>query len=165
MLGNLSTGFEWTITARVDDAGGRRRRRASARCAPCRARPSAIIHFAASVVVPEAVAGRYYCNNTVNSQTLIEAPSAATSCISSSPRPRPFMASPIGSLSRADAAASPYGSSKLMVERDAARAHGISTWPAPIRGCVPSNRRWSCLITVRSRKKPLMAANGAVPLT
>jgi UDP-glucose 4-epimerase len=93
----------------------------------------AIIHFAASVVVPESVADplRYYLNNTVKSRALIEV--AIKSGI------RQFIFSSTAAVYgmtgdkpvTEDAALrpiSPYGSSKLMTEMmlgDAGRAHGL----------------------------------------
>ncbi len=93
----------------------------------------AILHFAASVVVPESVADplRYYRNNTVNSRSLIEAAVrggvehfifSSTAAVYGEPSKIPVAE---------DAPArpmSPYGSSKLMAEimlRDAAQAHGF----------------------------------------
>ncbi|OPY97888.1 UDP-glucose 4-epimerase GalE [Bradyrhizobium sacchari] len=94
----------------------------------------AIMHFAASTVVPESVAKpvAYYKNNTVNSLALLDAAIAggvrhfvfsstaavygnpATELVSEDVAPRPM---------------SPYGTSKLMTEmmlRDAASASGLS---------------------------------------
>lgn len=94
----------------------------------------AIMHFAASTVVPESVAKpvAYYRNNTVNSLALLDAAIAggvrhfvfsstaavygnpATELVSEDVAPRPM---------------SPYGTSKLMTEmmlRDAASASGLS---------------------------------------
>ncbi len=133
VLDNLSTGFDWAIPpgvpAVVGDVGDARL--LDALMAEHRVR--AILHFAASVVVPESVADplRYYRNNTVNSRSLIEAAVrggvehfifSSTAAVYGEPSkipvaedapPRPM---------------SPYGSSKLMAEimlRDAAQAHGF----------------------------------------
>jgi UDP-glucose 4-epimerase len=92
-----------------------------------------IIHFAASIVVPDSVADplRYYKNNTVNSRALIECAVAAgvprfifssTAAVYGNPAHVP--------VTEDDALMpmSPYGSSKLMTEimlRDAS-AYGLS---------------------------------------
>jgi hypothetical protein len=94
---------------------------------------SAIIHFAASIVVPNSMSDplRYYRNNTVNSIALIECAVrsgvrhlifSSTAAVYGNPVKVP--------ISEDDAAAptSPYGSSKLMTEimlRDAGSAHGL----------------------------------------
>src|SRR5213592_727290 len=75
VIDDFSSGFEWAIPSGVpvfvEDIGDQRR------VAPLIAKYgiSEIIHFAASVVVPESVADplRYYRNNTANSRSLIEA--------------------------------------------------------------------------------------------
>jgi UDP-glucose 4-epimerase len=133
VLDNLSTGFDWALPsgapAVVGDVGD----------APlldtliAEHGVSAIIHFAASVVVPESVADplRYYRNNTVNSRSLIEAAVrggvehfifSSTAAVYGEPDQVPIAEdAPTRPMS-------PYGSSKLMVEimlRDAARAHGF----------------------------------------
>jgi UDP-glucose 4-epimerase len=93
----------------------------------------AIIHFAASIVVPDSVRDPlgYYRNNTANSRTLIETAIksgvrhfifSSTAAVYGNPAQIPVTedASP--------APVSPYGWSKLMTEvmlRDAATAHGL----------------------------------------
>jgi UDP-glucose 4-epimerase len=95
-------------------------------------RVDAIIHFAASVVVPDSVRDPlgYYRNNTVNSHALIESAVkgrvshfifSSTAAVYGNPERAPV---------REDDAlpTSPYGSSKLMTEimlRDAGTAHGL----------------------------------------
>jgi UDP-glucose 4-epimerase len=133
VLDNLSTGFDWAIppgvpavVGDVGDAGV-----LDALIAEHGVR--AILHFAASVVVPESVADplRYYRNNTVNSRSLIEAAVrggvehfafSSTAAVYGEPDRVPIAEdAPTRPMS-------PYGSSKLMVEimlRDAARAHGF----------------------------------------
>src|SRR6202521_6214662 len=75
VLDNLSTGFDWAIPPGVPtivgDVGDARLLDALI----AEHGVSAILHFAASVVVPESVADplRYYRNNTANSRSLIEA--------------------------------------------------------------------------------------------
>lgn len=94
-----------------------------------------VIHFAASVVVPESVAHPldYYLNNTVKTRTLISA------CVNAGVENFVFSSTaavygdsggaPVGE----DAPLrpiSPYGASKMMAERilqDAAAAHGLKT--------------------------------------
>jgi UDP-glucose 4-epimerase len=133
VLDNLSTGFDWaiprglpTVVGDVGDAG-------LLGAIIAEHRVSAVMHFAASIVVPESVTDplRYYRNNTVNSRNLIEAAVrggiehfifSSTAAVYGEPTELPVSE---------DAPArpmSPYGSSKLMVEimlRDAARAHGF----------------------------------------
>ena len=94
----------------------------------------AIIHFAASTVVPDSVREplAYYRNNTVNSRALIECAVnsgvrhfifSSTAAVYGDPA-----AIPIGE-NAPTLPISPYGWSKLMTEiilRDASRAHGLS---------------------------------------
>src|SRR5215471_17014248 len=74
-LDNLATGFDWAVAQGasliIGDVGDQPR--VSALIAEHRI--DAIIHFAASVVVPDSVRDPlgYYRNNTVNSRALIEA--------------------------------------------------------------------------------------------
>src|SRR5919108_6572630 len=75
VLDNLSTGFEWALPKAaplvVGDTGDQER------VAGLIAQHGidAVIHFAASIVVPDSVADPlgYYRNNTANSRALIEA--------------------------------------------------------------------------------------------
>jgi UDP-glucose 4-epimerase len=88
VLDNLATGFDWAIAQGaslvIGDVGDR----------PCAAaliaehRVDAIVHFAASTVVPESVQDPlgYYRNNTVNSHALIETAVKGACAISSSLR-------------------------------------------------------------------------------
>ena len=93
-----------------------------------------IIHFAASIVVPDSVADPlgYYRNNTVNSRALMECAVkggvknfifSSTAAVYGNPDHVPVGEDdPVRPMS-------PYGSSKLMTEimlRDAAAAHGFS---------------------------------------
>jgi UDP-glucose 4-epimerase len=94
----------------------------------------AIIHFAASIVVPDSVVDplAYYRNNTANSRTLMAAAVAggvrkfvfsSTAAVYGEPR-----TTPVAENAPTDPQ-SPYGSSKLMTEvmlRDAGRAHGLN---------------------------------------
>jgi UDP-glucose 4-epimerase len=93
-----------------------------------------IIHFAASIVVPDSVADPlgYYRNNTVNSRALIETAIktgvrrfifSSTAAVYGNPLRTPI------NEDDATVPMSPYGSSKLMTEimlRDAGAAHGLS---------------------------------------
>src|SRR5438105_487635 len=93
----------------------------------------AIIHFAASVVVPDSVRDPlgYYRNNTANSRALIEAAVkggvrhfifSSTAAVYGNPERVPVCEND------ATVPTSPYGSSKLMIEimlRDATHAHGL----------------------------------------
>src|SRR5260370_24462442 len=75
VLDNLSTGFDWAIPAGVRAVAGDVGDARLLDAVIAEHRVCAILHFAASVVVPESVADplRYYRNNTVNSRSLIEA--------------------------------------------------------------------------------------------
>jgi UDP-glucose 4-epimerase len=133
VLDNLATGFDWAVAQGasliIGDVGDQPR--VSALIAEHRI--DAIIHFAASVVVPDSVRDPlgYYRNNTVNSRALIEAAAktgvrdfifSSTAAVYGNPERVPI---------REDdptVPTSPYGSSKLMTEtmlRDAASAHGL----------------------------------------
>src|ERR1051326_1088655 len=74
VLDNLSTGFDWAVpngaTLVVGDTGDQ----ALAARVIGEHRVDAIIHFAASIVVPDSVSDPlgYYRNNTANSRSLIE---------------------------------------------------------------------------------------------
>ena len=133
VLDNLSTGFDWAVgkdvPLTIGDTGdqnlvGRTIREYEI---------ESIIHFAASIVVPESVADPlgYYKNNTANSRALIETAIrhgvrhfifSSTAAVYGNPAQVPIteetLAAPI----------SPYGWSKLMTEimlRDAATAHDL----------------------------------------
>jgi UDP-glucose 4-epimerase len=134
VLDNLSTGFEWAVakgaTLVVGDTGDQ----ALAARIIAEHRVEAIIHFAASIVVPESLADPlgYYRNNTANSRSLIECAVrggvkqfifSSTAAVYGNPDRVP--------VGEDDALKpmSPYGSSKLMTEmmlRDASAAHGLT---------------------------------------
>jgi len=72
VLDNLATGFDWAVASLVfGDCGDQPQ--ASALIAEYEV--DTIVHFAASIVVPDSVRDPlgYYRNNTVNSRALIEA--------------------------------------------------------------------------------------------
>ena len=74
MLDNLSTGFDWAIAEGVPLVMGETGDQALVAKLIKEHGVEAIIHFAASIVVPDSVADPlgYYKNNTVNSRALIE---------------------------------------------------------------------------------------------
>src|SRR5438270_3522668 len=134
VLANLSTGFEWAIAGGVPLIVG------EAGDQPLVAKlikehgVEAIVHFAASIVVPESVADplSYYKNNTVNSRALIECAVqgdvkhfifSSTAAVYGHTEKVPVTEDdPLVPMS-------PYGSSKLMTEimlRDASAAHGLA---------------------------------------
>ena len=134
VLDDLSSGYEWAVAAGVplmvgnsgdQELVGRLLRDEGV---------DAIIHFAASIVVPDSVRDPlgYYRNNTVNTRALIESAVKAgvrnfifssTAAVYGNPTEIPV---------NEDAALqpiSPYGWSKLMSEvmlRDAGRAYGLN---------------------------------------
>jgi UDP-glucose 4-epimerase len=134
VLDNLSTGFDWAVPARAPLVVGESGDQSLAASLIARHGVTAIIHFAASLVVPDSVADPlgYYRNNTVNSRALIETAIksgvrhfifSSTAAVYGNP-PR----IPVGE-DEATVPISPYGSSKLMTEimlRDAGAAHGLS---------------------------------------
>src|SRR5579862_6446480 len=134
VLDNLSTGFDWAVAKGVPLVVGETGDQALVARLIAEHGVDAIIHFAASIVVPDSVADPlgYYRNNTVNSRALIE------SAIKGGVRHFIFSstAAVYGNPSRIPVREddptvpmSPYGSSKLMTEimlRDAGAAHGLS---------------------------------------
>ena len=133
VLDNLSTGFKWTLPHGVTLVIGETGDEALVPRLIREHEISAIIHFAASIVVPDSVADPlgYYRNNTANSRTLIECAVrgrvkqfifSSSAAVYGNPAKVP--------VSEDDAVApiSPYGSSKLMTEimlRDAGVAHAL----------------------------------------
>ena len=133
VIDDFSSGFKWALPPEVpvlvENIGNQQRVAALI----AKHEISEIIHFAASVVVPESVAEplRYYRNNTVNSRNLFEVAVSngvqrfilsSTAAVYGNPPVNPVTEeTPVAPVS-------PYGSSKLMAEimlRDAARAHGL----------------------------------------
>jgi UDP-glucose 4-epimerase len=133
VLDNLVTGFDWAVAEGVPLIVGDTGDQPLVGSIIAEHGIDAIIHFAASTVVPESVAEplAYYRNNTVNSRALIETAIkggvkhfifSSTAAVYGNPERMPVAedapATPM----------SPYGSSKLMTEtmlRDAGHAHGL----------------------------------------
>jgi UDP-glucose 4-epimerase len=133
VLDNLATGFDWAIAKGtplvIGDVGDQPRVAALI----AEHRVDAVIHFAASTVVPDSVHDPlgYYHNNTVNSRALIESAIkggvryfifSSTAAVYGNPERVPVREDD------ATVPTSPYGSSKLMTEimlRDAGSAHGL----------------------------------------
>src|SRR5882672_10649735 len=74
VLDNLSTGFDWAIPKSVPLVVGETGDQSLVAALIAEHGVDAIIHFAASIVVPDSVRDPlgYYLNNTVNSRALIE---------------------------------------------------------------------------------------------
>jgi UDP-glucose 4-epimerase len=133
VLDNLSTGFDWAVAGSVPLVVGETGDQNLVATIIKEQGVEAIIHFAASIVVPDSVADPlgYYHNNTVKSRALMEVAVemgienfiiSTTAAVYGMPKEIPV---------REDAALapmSPYGSSKLMTEimlADTARAHNF----------------------------------------
>jgi UDP-glucose 4-epimerase len=134
VLDNLSTGFDWAVAAAAPLVVGSSGDQALVGKIIRDHDVDTIIHFAASIVVPDSVRDPlgYYRNNTVNSRALIECAIehgvrhfifSSTAAVYGNPVEIPV---------REEAPTvpiSPYGWSKLMTEimlRDASHAHGLS---------------------------------------
>jgi UDP-glucose 4-epimerase len=133
VLDNLSTGFSWAVPEGVPLFVGDTGDLALTRAIMTAHEIRAIIHFAASIVVPDSVSDPlgYYRNNTANTRSLIEAAVAtgvkhfifsSTAAVYGTPKQLPVAEdAPLNPES-------PYGMSKLMSEiilRHAAEAHGL----------------------------------------
>jgi UDP-glucose 4-epimerase len=133
VLDNLSTGFDWAVAKGVPLIVGETGDQALVGRLIREHGVDAIIHFAASIVVPDSVRDPlgYYRNNTTNSRALIECAVksgvrhfifSSTAAVYGNPTEIPV---------REDSATlpiSPYGWSKLMTEimlRDAGSAYGL----------------------------------------
>jgi UDP-glucose 4-epimerase len=134
VLDNLSSGFDWALPPGVSLIVGDTGDQTAVAKLLAGHGVTDIIHFAASIVVPDSVADPlgYYRNNTVNSRALLECAVKAgvknfifssTAAVYGNPDNVPVGEDdPVHPMS-------PYGSSKLMTEimlRDAAAAHGFS---------------------------------------
>src|SRR5580704_5399845 len=132
-LDNLATGFDWAVAEGVPLIVGDTGDQPLVASIIAKHKVEAVIHFAASTVVPESVAEplAYYRNNTVNSRALIETAIkggvrhfifSSTAAVYGNPDRMPVAEdAPTMPMS-------PYGASKLMTEtmlRDAGRAHGL----------------------------------------
>src|SRR5437763_9697703 len=133
VLDNLSTGFDWAIAEGVPLVVGETGDQTLVAKLIKEHGVEAIIHFAASIVVPDSVADPlgYYKNNTANSRALIECAvkggvqhfifSSTAAVYGNTERVPVTEDDPLVPMS-------PYGSSKLMTEimlRDASTAHGL----------------------------------------
>ena len=133
VLDNLTTGFDWAVAPGVPLVVGDTGDQAQVAALMAEHRVDAVIHFAASIVVPDSVADPlgYYRNNTANSRSLIETAVkhgvrhfifSSTAAVYGNPQRIPV---------REDdptVPTSPYGSSKLMTEvmlRDSGAAYGL----------------------------------------
>ncbi len=121
VLDNLSTGFDWAIAEGAPLVQGETGDQALVSKIIKDHGVESIIHFAASIVVPDSVADPlgYYKNNTVNSRALIECAVkggvkhfifSSTAAVYGNPARMPV------TEDDAPAPMSPYGSSKLMTE-------------------------------------------------
>jgi UDP-glucose 4-epimerase len=133
VLDNLSTGFRFLIPAGVPFVAGNGGDRSLAADVIRTHGVDAIVHFAASIVVPESIRDPlgYYRNNTVNTTMLLEAAVAcgvrhfifsSTAAVYGNPE-----RVPVGE-DAPTVPISPYGMSKLMSEivlHDTARAHDL----------------------------------------
>src|SRR5258708_2781382 len=134
VLDNLSAGFDGAVPKAVPLVVGETGDQTRVAALIAEHGVDAIIHFAASMVVPDSVADPlgYYRNNTVNSRALIETAVksgirhfifSSTAAVYGNPLRVPI------NEDDATIPMSPYGSSKLMTEimlRDAGAAHGLS---------------------------------------
>jgi UDP-glucose 4-epimerase len=134
VLDNLSTGFDWAIAEGAPLVLGETGDQALVSQLIRQHAVESIIHFAASIVVPDSVSDPlgYYKNNTVNSRALIECAVkggvkhfifSSTAAVYGNPARVPVTEDDL------TAPMSPYGSSKLMTEimlRDAGFAHGLA---------------------------------------
>src|SRR5438132_10953788 len=133
VLDNLSTGFDWAVAKGAPLVVGETGDQELVAKLLAEHGVDAVIHFAASIVVPDSVADPlgYYRNNTMNSRALIETAIkggvrrfifSSTAAVYGNPA-----RVPVGE-DDATVPMSPYGSSKLMTEimlRDAGLAHGL----------------------------------------
>ena len=121
VLDNLSTGFEWAVPKGVPLVLGETGDQLRVAALIAEHRVDAIIHFAASIVVPDSVRDPlgYYRNNTVNSRALLEVAVnsgvrqfifSSTAAVYGNPEQVPVPEdAPLAPMS-------PYGNSKLMTE-------------------------------------------------
>jgi UDP-glucose 4-epimerase len=121
VLDNLSTGFEWALPSGVPLVIGETGDQSRVAALIAEHQVDGIIHFAASIVVPDSVRDPlgYYRNNTMNSRALLEVAVnsgvrqfifSSTAAVYGNPATSPV------SEDATLAPMSPYGSSKLMTE-------------------------------------------------
>jgi UDP-glucose 4-epimerase len=151
VLDNLATGFQWAVPAGVPLIVGDTGDQDLVSRLIREKNIEAIIHFAASLIVPESVREplAYYRNNTVNTRALIETAVtsgvkhfifSSTCAVYGNPAQVPI------SEDAPTLPVSPYGSSKLMSEiilRDASQAYGldyVSLRYFNVAGADPKNR-------------------------
>jgi UDP-glucose 4-epimerase len=134
VLDNLSSGFRWAVAEEASFVVGDIGDQSLVSRLIRQHQIEAIIHFAASVIVPDSVRDPlgYYLNNTVNSRALIDCAIhngvqhflfSSTAAVYGNPAESPV------SERAPTQPISPYGWSKLMTEimlRDAAKAHGLN---------------------------------------
>src|SRR5258708_6829342 len=137
VLDNLSTGFDWAVPKAVPLVVGETGDQTLVAALIAAHNVDAIIHFAASIVVPDSVADPlgYYRNNTVNSRALIETAIktgvrnfifSSTAAVYGNPLRVPI------NEDDATIPMSPYGSSKLMTEIMLPDAAAAAAVPAPL---------------------------------
>src|ERR1700730_1719916 len=135
VLDNLTTGFPWAVASGATLVVAESADQARLAALIAEHGVDAVIHFAASVIVPDSVRNplAYYRNNTVNSRALIETVVesgvrhfifSSTAAVYGNPERVP--------VREEDPAVplSPYGRSKLMTEimlHDTGAAHGLRT--------------------------------------
>jgi UDP-glucose 4-epimerase len=133
VLDNLSTGFEWAVPKGVPLVLGETGDPLRVAALIAEHRVDSIIHFAASIVVPDSVRDPlgYYRNNTMNSRSLLEVAVnsgvrqfifSSTAAVYGNPEQVPV------SEDATLTPMSPYGSSKLMTEvmlKDVGAAYGL----------------------------------------
>jgi UDP-glucose 4-epimerase len=121
VLDNLSTGFEWALPSGVPLVIGETGDQSRVAALIAEHNVDGIIHFAASIVVPDSVRDPlgYYRNNTMNSRALLEVAVnsgvrqfifSSTAAVYGNPETSPV------SEDATLMPMSPYGSSKLMTE-------------------------------------------------
>ena len=96
VLDNLTTGFDWAVPPSAKLAIGDAGDQSCVARLIAQHRIDAVLHFAASIVVPDSVRDPlgYYRNNTINSRALIETAVKRACAISSSHQQRPSTAIP-----------------------------------------------------------------------
>ncbi|MGE0062658.1 MAG: UDP-glucose 4-epimerase GalE [Xanthobacteraceae bacterium] len=134
VLDNLSTGFRFLVPSSVPFVSGSTGDRDLVKKIVAEHRIDSILHFAASLIVPDSLRDPlgYYLNNTTNTALLLDAAVdsgvknfifSSTAAVYGNPQTLPISEdSPTNPIS-------PYGNSKLMSEivlHDTARAHGLN---------------------------------------